>query len=494
MNTSRRALLQAMGLGAAAMMIPGCKPKEETAERLPNVVIIFTDDQGYGDVGCYGAEGFTTPNMDLLAKEGVKFTDFHVSEAVCSASRSSLLTGCYAQRISIRGAMGPWNKDGINPKEETIAELLKKKGYTTGIFGKWHLGHHKEYLPLAHGFDEYFGLPYSNDMWAVGYDGDPESAGDKSWYPPLPLIEGDETIEIVATLEDQARLTTRYTEKAVDFVNRHKEKPFFLYLAHSMPHVPLGVSEKFKGKSEQGMYGDVIMEIDWSIGEVMKALRENGLDNDTLVIFTSDNGPWINYGNHAGSQGVLREAKGASWEGGTRVPCIMRWPGQIKADTTCHELAATIDILPTLSELTGAPMSGNRIDGTSILPLIRGETDESPRDEYIYYYIGNLCAVRQGKWKLYFPHKYRSYRDVEPGMDGWPGPYDFKKTGLELYDLENDISETTDVAAEHPDVVARLEQLGEKYRQELGDGLHKLKGEEVRPTGPPVEVEEEKGE
>lgn len=491
MDKSRREILQALGIGAVAVMVPGCIPEEKKAERLPNIVIIFTDDQGYADVGCYGASGFTTPNLDLMAEQGVRFTDFHVSEAVCSASRASLLTGCYAQRISIRGAMGPWNKDGINPREETIAELLKKKGYATGIFGKWHLGHHKEYLPLAHGFDEYFGLPYSNDMWAVGYDGDPATAGDKDWYPPLPLIEGDETIQIIANLDDQATLTTRYTEKAVSFINRHKDHPFFLYVPHSMPHVPLGVSEKFKGKSQQGMYGDVIMEIDWSVGEILIGLQENQLENDTLVIFTSDNGPWLNFGNHAGSQGELREAKGASWEGGTRVPCIMRWPGQIKAKTTCHELAATIDILPTLSELTGAPLSGNKIDGINILPLIKGEVQESPRSQYWYYYIGDLCAVREGKWKLYFPHTYRSYRDVEPGNDGFPGPYDRKTTGLELYDLETDVQESRDVAAQNPEVVKRLQQLGDQARQELGDKIMGLTGTGVRPTGPDVVPEGE---
>jgi arylsulfatase len=320
------------------IFISYCQPVRDLP---PNVVIIFTDDQGYGDVGNFGATGFTTPNLDKMAQEGMRFTHFYSAQAVCSASRAALLTGCYPNRIGISGALMPWSENGIHENEMTIAEMLKEKGYVTGIFGKWHLGHHEKFLPLHHGFDEYLGIPYSNDMWPVDFDGSPiteeSSRPWKARYPPLPLIEGNEKIRELTSLEDQNILTSLYTEKAVDFIQRHKEEPFFLYLPHSMPHVPLGVSTQFKGKSDQGMYGDVMMEIDWSVGEILKALRDNDLENHTLVIFTTDNGPWLNFGNHAGSTGGLREGKGTSFEGGQRVPCIMKWPETIPAGVALAE-------------------------------------------------------------------------------------------------------------------------------------------------------------
>ncbi|MCB0744486.1 MAG: sulfatase-like hydrolase/transferase, partial [Ignavibacteriae bacterium] len=254
----------------------------------PNIIIIYTDDLGYADIGSYGAKGYTTPNIDKMADEGIRFTDFHVATAVCSASRAALLTGCYSERVSIRGALNHSASIGLNPEEKNIAKLLKEKDYKTAIFGKWHLGHHKEFLPLQQGFDEFYGLPYSNDMWPVGYDGIP-AANFKSGYPELKLIDGNESVEAVKNLEDQAQLTTKYTERAVNFINKNAKNKFFLYLAHSMPHVPIAVSDKFKGKSERGLYGDVIMEIDWSVGEILKTLKENNLDENTLVIFTSDN-------------------------------------------------------------------------------------------------------------------------------------------------------------------------------------------------------------
>ncbi len=466
--------------------IPRCKKE---AERLPNVVIIFTDDQGYADVGCYGAEGFTTPNLDRMAEDGMRFTSFYVSQAVCSASRASLLTGCYAERVGIRGALMPWSENGLHPDEETIAELLKKKGYATAIFGKWHLGHHKEFLPLQHGFDEYFGLPYSNDMWPVDYSGRPlteDAPGEKPakfFYPVLPLIEGNEKVTEVLTLDDQSTLTTQYTERAVRFIDRNRDRPFFLYVPHSMAHVPLGVSDKFKGTSAQGMYGDVIMEIDWSVGEILKALKRYDLEEDTLVIFASDNGPWLNFGNHAGSAYPLREAKGTAWEGGVRVPCIMRWPGQIPAGTICDKMAATIDILPTLATIVGASIPKNPIDGVNILLLMEAEEDASPRDHFFFYYGRELRAVRKGRWKLFFPHEFNSYRGVVPGADGYPGPYNFAQTGLELYDLERDVGETLDVAVQHTDIVRELQDLAEKARGDLGDSLTGRVGKNVRASG-----------
>jgi arylsulfatase len=458
-------------------------------DQLPNIIIIFTDDQGYSDVGVFGARGFTTPNLDRLASEGMRFTNFYVSQAVCSASRASLMTGCYAERVGIQGALNSWSQFGLNPDEETIAEILKQKDYATGIFGKWHLGHHKEFLPLQQGFDEYLGLPYSNDMWPVDYDGKPitkANPGSNPWksrYPPLPLIDGDNKISEINTLNDQATLTTLYTKRAVDFIERHKDDPFFLYLPHSMPHVPLGVSDKFKGKSRQGMYGDVIMEIDWSVGEIIKTLKRLDLEKNTLVIYASDNGPWLNYGNHAGSAFPLREGKGTMWEGGARVPCIMRWPGVIPAGTTCKQLAATIDILPTIAAITQSDLPSKRIDGINVLPLLEGKVKKAVRDHYFYYYAGELIAVRQGNWKLVFPHKYRSYQEVEPGMNGYPGPYNYGISGLELYDLDKDISESTNLAADHPRIVKDLTTLAQGAREELGDMLTGVRGKGVREPG-----------
>ena len=460
--------------------------------RPPNIVIIFTDDQGYADIGVYGAQGFQTPNLDRLANEGIRFTDFQVSQAVCSASRAALLTGSYSERVGVQGAFNHTARVGLNPDEETIAEMLKSIGYVTGIFGKWHLGHHKKFLPLQQGFDEYLGIPYSNDMWPVDYDGSSVSGTDhfKSFYPQLPLIEDNEKIEEIRTLDDQDQLTTRYTERAVDFITNNKDRPFFLYLPHSMPHVPLGVSNKFRNKSEQGMYGDVIMEIDWSVGEILNALSDNDLDDNTVVIFASDNGPWLNYGNHAGSAFPLREGKGTMWEGGSRVPCIIRWPGRITAGSVSHQLAATIDILPTIASITGAALPARPIDGVSIQAILEGDTSATPREEYYYYYGGELIAVRKGKMKLVFPHSYRSYAGIDLGLDGYPGiykgvlgKYAVGKSKLELYDLDNDMSESKDVSEMYPEVVKTLKALGQKAREELGDRLTGTIGTGVRPIG-----------
>ena len=458
----------------------------------PNIIIIFTDDQGYADLGSYGAVDFETPNLDRLANEGIRFTDFQVSQAVCSASRASLLTGSYSQRIGVRGAYNHTARVGLNPDEVTIAEMLKSIGYTTGIFGKWHLGHHKKFLPLQQGFDEYMGIPYSNDMWPVDYDGKSIANTDhrNNFYPQLPFLEGNNKIEEILDLKDQDQLTKRYTKRAIDFITRNKDNPFFLYLPHSMPHVPLGVSDQFKGKSKQGMYGDVIMEIDWSVGEILNALSKNKLDNNTLIIFTSDNGPWLNYGNHAGSALPLREGKGTMWEGGSRVPCIMWWPEKIPAGTVSDQLAATIDILPTIADLTGAPLPKNPIDGISIKEILEGDIDGIIRDDYYYYYGGELIAVRKGKMKLVFPHSYRSYEGVIPGNDGYPavyqgvlGKYATGRSGLELYDLMNDISESKDVSDQYPEIVTVLEAIGNIARSKFGDKLRGVAGTDIRPIG-----------
>jgi len=480
---TRRGFLKQMGAAGLALGAAELAGACAGRSRPPNVVLIFTDDQGYGDVGVYGAKGFTTPHLDRLAAEGMRFTDFYASQAVCSASRVSLLTGCYAQRVSIRGALTPAAEVGLNPDETTIAEMLRQRGYATAAFGKWHLGSHEPFLPLQHGFDEYLGLPYSNDMWPVDYDGRPATSGPKTGYPPLPLIDGNETVAIIETLEDQDTLTTRYTARAVSFIERHRDRPFFLYLAHSMPHVPLGVSARFRGRSAQGMYGDVIEEIDWSVGEVLAALDRHGLADDTLVVFTSDNGPWLNFGNHAGSTGGLREGKGTAFEGGPRVPAIARWPARIAPGSVSTRLASTLDILPTIAAITGAELPDRAIDGVSLVPLLEGDGTASPRERFYFYYEGELRAVREGRWKRVFEHRSRSYVGVEPGMDGVPGPYAFPTVPAALYDLENDVGETTDVAAAHPDVVARLDAIAEEARASLGDRLTGRVGADVRPPG-----------
>lgn len=450
-----------------------------------NFVLIFADDQGYGDVGVYGAKGFETPNIDRLAAEGLRFTDFYAAQAVCSASRAALMTGCYPNRIGISGALSPGSKTGINSSEDTVAEVLRRAGYATGIFGKWHLGHHRKFLPLQHGFDEYLGLPYSNDMWPVGYDGRPLTKGWKSNRPQLPLIDGNEKVAEIRSLSDQDTLTTRYTERAVAFIRKNRARPFFLYMPHTMPHVPLGVSDKFRGKSKQGLYGDVIMEIDWSVGEVLKALDETGVAGNTLVIYTSDNGPWKNYGNHAGKTGGLREGKGTSFEGGQREPCVMRWPGRISAGRVCEKIISTIDVLPTLASIAGAKLGANRIDGVDMTPLLLGAKGADPRTDFLFYYNSKrgiqLQAVRRGRWKLHFPHAHRSYTGVTPGMDGFPGPYAQGKIGSALYDLKADRNEIRDVMKQHPDVVRELTALAEAARADLGDAGRKGSG--VRPPG-----------
>ncbi len=461
-----------------------CQPTLE--KRLPNIVVVFTDDQGYGDLGSFGATDFSTSNLDKLATEGMRFTHFYAGQAVCSASRAALMTGCYPNRIGITGALFPWSKIGINAQETTIAEMLKPMGYATGAIGKWHLGHQEPFLPLQHGFDEYFGIPYSNDMWPVEFDGKAvDSTHRKFRYPPLPLIEGNETLEHITSLDHQDQLTTRYTEKAVDFIKRHQAEPFFLYLPHTMAHVPLGVSDKFRGKSKQGLYGDVIMEIDWSVGQIMATLDQLNLTENTLVIFVSDNGPWLNFGNHGGSTGGLREGKGTTYEGGQRIPCVMRWPSVIPAGTVNNQLASTMDLLPTLANLTGATLPTNRIDGLDITSLIKGNTTSSPRETLYYYYHQNdLEAVRHQQWKLVFPHvTTQSYRKVLPGNDGWPGPYNKDTTGLALYNLRRDPGEAYDVKALYPEKVDLLQKIAAEARKDLGDNLVGIKGENVRKSG-----------
>ena len=445
----------------------GCSTRQST----PNVIIIFTDDQGYGDLGCYGAKGFETPNIDKMAKDGIRFTDFYVSQAICSASRASLMTGSYSGRVGVQGAISPWNVNGLDPRIDTIAKLLKRHGYTNAVFGKWHLGHREKYLPLQNGFDEYAGLICSNDMWPVDYDGNPLTGKKKSYYPPMSFWEGNQPSEKIETLADQGQLTKKITAKAVDFINKNKDTPFFLYIPHPMPHQPIAASKMFLGKSELGLYGDVIMEIDWSVGQIIDALKSHEIDQNTLIIYASDNGPWLNYGKWGGSAGPLREGKGTMWEGGARVPCIMRWPDKINPGQVISNIASTMDIFPTIAQIIGKGKINNKIDGISLLPLLEGIPDADPRDELYYYYGENLIAVRKKNYKLVFPHVYRSYENVEPGENLHPGAYSQGRSGLELYDLDTDIEESTDISKQFPAIVNELQELGEKARLILGDKL-----------------------
>jgi arylsulfatase A-like enzyme len=469
----------ALGLAAACHVA--------SAANTPNIVIIFIDDLGYADIGAFGAEGYETPQLDRMAREGRIFTDFHAATAVCSASRAALLTGCYPERVGIRGALGPGARIGIHSDELTLAELCKQQGYATAIYGKWHLGHRQPFLPLQHGFDEYFGLPYSNDMWPLHpmyANLAPDVAARKQGFPPLPLYEGNEIIDDEVDGADQAQLTTQYTQRAVDFIHRHKSEPFFLYVPHSMVHVPLFVSDKFKGKSGAGLFGDVMMEVDWSVGEIRRALDEAGVADNTLVVFTSDNGPWLSYGDHAGSARPLREGKGTMFEGGYRVPCVMAWPGTIPANTTCDELATTMDLLPTVAALTKAELPQHHIDGKNIWPLVAGDPSaKSPHKVLYCYYDGQLQAVRDGRFKLHLPHSYRTLAGRPGGTDGRPVDYSQAKIGQALFDLDADIGETTDVSAEFPDVVARLLAAAEVARDDLGDELTGRQGTGTRPVG-----------
>lgn len=456
----------------------------------PNVILIFMDDLGYGDLTSYGALDYQTPIIDKMASEGVRFTNFYAAQAVCSASRAALLTGSYPNRVGIYGALSPFVEFGLNPEEETIADVLLQHGYQTGMVGKWHLGHQEPLLPHHQGFQTYVGLPYSNDMWPVGVDGKKKTVPNKSngrLAPPLPLLKSKmgstkvDTIKIIDSHDDQAELTETYTKAAIDFIQENKNKPFFLYLAHSMPHVPIAASKKFKGKSKQGPYGDVLEEIDWSVGEILRTLKKLKIDEQTLVVFLSDNGPWLNYGDHGGNSAGLREGKGTSWEGGMRVPCIVRWPKHIGHGQINNKLASAIDILPTIVQLTGASLPKEKIDGVDISGLFFG-LDVEPRTEFYYYYNQNdLEAVRKGSWKLVFPHRFRTYEETLPKNGGYGGAVENKRIdSLALYDLRRDPGERYNVLDLYPDKVTELQKIAEKARADLGDNLTKRPGANLR--------------
>ncbi len=433
-----------------------CAVSATSAAEKPNVIVIFCDDLGYGDLGCFGSTKIRTPAVDRMAEEGIRLTSFYSTSGVCSPSRSSLMTGCYPRRVNLHQndrnlcVLFAADHKGLNPRETTVAEVMKRQGYATKCIGKWHLGDQPEFLPTRQGFDSYFGIPYSNDM------------GRKNI--PLPLLRDDRVIEAPVS---QVTLTRRYTEEAIGFIEANRTKPFFLYLPHTFPHVPLFASEQFAGKSQAGKYGDAVEEIDWSTGEILKTLGRLGLDDRTLVVFTSDNGA------STGSNLPLRGKKGSTDEGGMRVPCVVRWPGKIAPGTTCDAVTSTIDLLPSLAALVGAKLPEGRIlDGRDIGPLLAGEAGAaSPHEAFYYYQMDQLQAVRSGKWKLCL-----AMADKKRNWGKSLG-----KSPLKLFDLDADIHEDNDLAAENPEVVKRLQALADAAREDLGDVGRPGKGQ--RPAG-----------
>lgn len=433
---------------------------DSKSARHPNIVILLTDDQGYGDMKCYDNQHLQTPNLDQLAAEGTRFTNFYAGAAASTPSRAALLTGRYAERVGVPEVVDDLSKNGIKSTEFTLADYLKQNNYATGIVGKWHLGHQPEYMPLQHGFTEYFGIPYSNDMWP--FHPKPDHA-----YPALPLYDNNKIIEYNPIVN---QMTARLTERALQFINDHKEEPFFLYLPYTQPHVPLGVSDRFKGKSGEGLYADVIMEIDWSVGEIMRTLKNNGLDENTLVLFTSDNGPWLSYGNHGGSTGGLREGKGTTFDGGQRVPFIARMPKWIPAGKISDQFLSALDITPTLVELTGSQMPRmNKFDGENVWGIFTGEAQG--HKPFFFVYNGQVEGVRDGKWKCVAPHEYRIV--TVPGKDGLPGTQlaNGGKTELALFDMEKDPQESKNLVEQYPEVTAKMWKMIKEFQVEITEVL-----------------------
>jgi arylsulfatase A-like enzyme len=437
----------AAGGAMARLGLAGTGPAQK---RAPNVVILFADDLGYGDLGCYGAPEIKTPHLDRMRAEGMLMTDFYSASPVCSPSRAALLTGCYPPRVGVTEVFFPRHETGLAGGEVTLAELLKTRGYATACIGKWHLGHRPDFLPTRHGFDRYFGIPYSNDMWV-----DPAAAvadncvfregldlaalrDGKKRGGKVPLMRDEQVVEYPA---EQSTLTQRYTDEAVDFIKANRDKPFLLYLPHTMPHIPLAASEAFRGKSDRGPYGDTVEEIDASTGRILQTLKDLGLDENTLVIFTSDNGPWNLSKGRGGSPGPLRGYKFSTYEGGVRVPCLVRWPGTVPAMSSCNAPAGTIDLLPTIAALAGAKVPGDRvIDGRDIRDLLTDKPGAgSPHETMQYWRLDDLQAIRHGDWKL---------RDVTDRKG---------KRTVELFNLRHDVAESENLADKHPRRVADLQ-------------------------------------
>lgn len=423
----------------------------------PNIILINCDDLGYGDLNCYGSEHNKTPHLDKMASEGIRFTDFYMASPVCSPSRGAMMTGCYPPRIGFGSFDTPCpvltagSGLGLNPKETTIASLLKKAGYATKLVGKWHCGDQPEFLPTRHGFDEYYGLPYSNDMGRQN--------GRANNPPPLPLLLNEEVIQ---EQPDLSALTERYVEQCVSFIRKNRNSPFFLYFAHMHVHRPIYAPQNFLEESENGRYGAGVAQVDWSTGVIFSELEKLGIDNDTLVIFTSDNGSRAS--GEGGSNAPLRGTKRTTWEGGMRVPCIMRWPGYIEAGQTCGEIVSSMDFYATFANLTGISVPDDRIiDSLDISSLLLEKNKRSPRDTFFYYYKNDLEAVRHDEWKLHI----RKHGE---------------KT-IELYNLKEDISETKNIYNEHPEIVNKLENLLQSARNDTGDEALGIKGANCRPPG-----------
>ena len=434
----------------------------------PNIVFILADDLGYGDLSSYGSETIETINIDKLAENGVKLTSYYAAQPVCSASRAAILTGVYPNRIGIYNAFGPTSDSGISHNEYTLAEMLKDNGYKTGIFGKWHLGSKKEFFPTNHGFDEFYGILYSNDMWR--------------WHPEYPegypqdllLYRNENALKEII---DQSNLTKDITTESINFIEKNKDNPFFLYIAHPQPHVPLFVSEDFEDLTGNGLYADVITEIDYSVGRVLDKIEESGLTENTIVVFTSDNGPWLSYGNHSGSSGIYREGKGTTWEGGVRVPSIIKFPNGLKPSEIDEPIMA-IDWMPTFANITRSKLSQNKIDGKDIWPLLSGEVNQSPHEKlYFYYRVNELHSIRMNNWKIQFSRTYRSLNGKAGGKDGIPVKYEMNLIDKnELYNLKDDPQERIDVYDKFPEIAKKMEELAEKARVELGDNLKGRKG------------------
>ncbi len=457
--------------------------KGPTAGR-PNVIIILMDDMGYGDTEPYGMTGIATPNFNRLCREGTRFTHYNAGQPICTASRAALLTGCYPNRVGMSGALLPASKIALDPKEETLPLLLKKAGYRTAMLGKWHLGNKPPYFPMYYGFDSFYGLPYSHDIWPRDKDGNliTDTKNIRYGWPELTMIEGDRVVDTITRHAQQEQFTTLFTARAVAYIKNNKSNPFFLYLAQPMPHVPLAVSDKFKGKSELGLFGDVIMELDWSLGQIMKALDETGLAKNTILVVASDNGPWLNYGNHAGSSGGFREGKATTFEGGTRVPLIMRWPGKIEAGGVNSHLMTNMDLLPTLTAATGTGLPANRIDGLDFLPSLTAGNSTGPRETFYYYFNKNsLEAVRYKNWKLVLPHSASTYTELH-GKDGNAGNIPKRDVPMGLYDLAHDPGETYDVQRLYPDMLQQLLKIADEAREDLGDDLTGHEGKNRRPA------------
>jgi len=482
----------------ALVMLPSCVASEGAARAAtrekprksahPNLVVVYCDDMGWGDAPGFALAGSEPPaytrempNLARLAREGATFRHYYTAQPVCSASRAALLTGCYPNRVGIHGALFPDAKIGISPDERTLAEVLRDKGYATMLAGKWHLGHRDEFNPLRHGFDEYYGIPYSNDMWPARFN--------RKDFPELPLMEGLAPAEFVRTMDDQALLTGKFTRRVCDFVRREAaaKRPFFAYLAHPQPHAPIAASPAFAPAERRALYGSVMREIDWSVGEVLRALDDSGAAENTIVVFTSDNGPWLSYGSDAGSSGGLREGKGTTFEGGVREPCFVRWPGHVPAGAVSDVPWMSIDLFATMAAIVDAPppAAERPIDGRDARRVWACAPDARPTHAafLFYYHTNRLEGVRMGRWKLSLPRRSRTLDGKQGGVDGGETPYVEKEVPLALFDLERDPAETTDVSAAHPEVMAELMRHVEAARADLGDALVKRSGTGRREPG-----------